>query len=600
YTHYLCLVSFLPCEYTHYLCLVSFPPCEYTHYLCLVSFPPCEYTHYLCLVSFPPCEYTHYLCLVSFPPCEYTHYLCLVSFPPWVRGEVSLLSLCEGVRVEGFVVCQRGPSILDLGLITGADLQSTAAFFSLGAGGYMAGCLLTGLTFDRFCKQMFLFWALVGLCATTATLPWCVPYSALGTFYFTGFVFVGSLETGSYAVVARVWGRQGVNVLKVLQLAYIIGGIISPVITSTFLVHRPITYVVINSHVSINRSRIADRFPNTSHPLVTTQPVVSTRDTDTARTYVGDFQGHSHRTSNDTSEFSESTNNHKAVTITDLSIERVQSSQDTTTQLQSVYAISAAVCLLASAPFLVSYIRTSRTDLKQQMGMPSNSNCERNTERYTTSIHRRWVVLVVVVYFFLITSVEESFHQFLFTVMVTRSRWTSLWASLLTAWFWCGVGVVRIMALLLPQWVSDETFLVSSCASLVCSLAGLHFSMTYTLDSGVWVCVLLIGISTSLVTPLTFSWLHTALMQASSAASVSAVVMVASSMAGVLSPLILSHVMQRHSLKWFAYLLLLESGVSLLLLFLMILVSRTLLISWQGVDTDVTMDKTDDTTSVDN
>nr|KAG5686210.1 hypothetical protein BaRGS_005555 [Batillaria attramentaria] len=161
-------------------------------------------------------------------------------------------------------------------------------------------------------------------------------------------------------------------------------------------------------------------------------------------------------------------------------------------------------------------------------------------------------------------------------------------------------GVVRIMALLLPQWVSDETFLVSSCASLVCSLAGLHFSMTYTLDSGVWVCVLLIGISTSLVTPLTFSWLHTALMQASSAASVSAVVMVASSMAGVLSPLILSHVMQRHSLKWFAYLLLLESGVSLLLLFLMILVSRTLLISWQGVDTDVTMDKTDDTTSVDN
>lgn len=134
------------------------------------------------------------------------------------------MHLLNLLTLQGFVQYQRGPSILDLGDIAGAGLQSSAAFFSLGAGGYLAGCLAAGLTFDRFYRQMFLFWPMLGLCATTAVLPWCVPYSAMAAVYFSGFAFIGSLETGKLAqgkrleVKLRGWARGFLIKLKGLQV----------------------------------------------------------------------------------------------------------------------------------------------------------------------------------------------------------------------------------------------------------------------------------------------------------------------------------------------------------------------------------------------
>ena len=111
---------------------------------------------------------------------------------------------------------QRGPSILDLGQVSHSDLQQTGSLFALGAGGHLTGCLATGVAFARFHTAMFLFWSLVGLCATTAALPFCGQYGVTAAVYFVSLACVGCIETGRSAWVDGV--GHGRRLLRQLGL----------------------------------------------------------------------------------------------------------------------------------------------------------------------------------------------------------------------------------------------------------------------------------------------------------------------------------------------------------------------------------------------
>jgi hypothetical protein len=97
---------------------------------------------------------------------------------------------------QGMVTSQRGPTILALSHLVNTDIQHAASFFSLGAGGQLAGCIATGVAFGRFRAPMLLFWALLGLGVTTASFPWCRGFGIMAAIYFVTFFFVGCVETG--------------------------------------------------------------------------------------------------------------------------------------------------------------------------------------------------------------------------------------------------------------------------------------------------------------------------------------------------------------------------------------------------------------------
>lgn len=93
---------------------------------------------------------------------------------------------------------QRGPSILELARAADLTVRRSSTLFALGAGGYLMGCLASGVTFGRFHKLMSLFWSAIGLGATTIVLPLCSSYEVLAALYCFNFVFVGWLESGTH------------------------------------------------------------------------------------------------------------------------------------------------------------------------------------------------------------------------------------------------------------------------------------------------------------------------------------------------------------------------------------------------------------------
>ncbi|KAL8602890.1 hypothetical protein ACOMHN_026850 [Nucella lapillus] len=443
--------------------------------------------------------------------------------------------------VCGVVVSQRGPSILDLGDVTHASLISTTSLFSLGALGQTIGCVVAGLLLGRLHSSVFLFWMLLAMCGSTAVLPWCRQYGALALLYCVSLLCVGCVETGSYADVAKRWGRQGSNKIQLLQLWFVVGAVISPGFTQFFLTPR----LRHHHHTSLDN--------------VTSGQQDSANITSTWKSDVID-----------------------TLEPTPFSLSRNEShtSSETDSQAHMAYGVSGALAFFVSMPFLVSFM------LRKEL--PQSPARKRDTPKTPSHLQVRGVVnmivlLLVAFFIFAISAVEESMHQFLFTFLIQKAGWSAHAAGWITTWFWSGVLLVRLVVYFIPGQIPDEAILALSCAMLPCNLAALHFSVAFSNNNAVWASVFFIGMSVSLVFPVSFTWIHTSLAQRSSL--VSAVVMVSSLAAGIANPLVLGYFLHSGQHSGFTLLLLLEAVLGLLVFLVLYVLSRKLSAAWLDMAT---------------
>lgn len=98
---------------------------------------------------------------------------------------------------QGSIVAQRGPSFLDLQIITHSNMESASFFFTAGSVGYLVGSLLAGVIYDKINKSFLLIGLVLGLSLTTIALPWCSLYGLMITAFFFCSLFGGGLDTGS-------------------------------------------------------------------------------------------------------------------------------------------------------------------------------------------------------------------------------------------------------------------------------------------------------------------------------------------------------------------------------------------------------------------
>ncbi|XP_076439777.1 sodium-dependent glucose transporter 1-like [Babylonia areolata] len=439
--------------------------------------------------------------------------------------------------VCGVITSQRGPSILDLGDVSGSSLQQTVSLFSLGAMGQMVGCVATGLLLGRLTSTVFLFWVLVAMGASTMALPFCARYGSLATVYCLSLLCAGCVETASYADLAHRWGSKGASMVQLLQLWFVVGGVVSPGMTQFFLADR-------NQHAS---------FHNVTSGPNDTAPWESERISDGPRSVSGPWN--------------ETDGGHD----TDVRTSRVH----------MAYVISGSLSVLVAAPFLASFC------LRQKGARAARAPLWQRDSQVTGHVQAgdssTCVVLVAALFVLLVCGVQDSLQQVLFTFLVQHAHWSAPAAAWVTCWLWGGMLLVRVTAWCVPGQVADEAVVALSCGLLPVTLGGLHVSVLLGSVNGIWACVFFAGMAVSLLFPRSFTWLTATL--ATRTALLATVVMAASLLSGVANPLLLAHFLQQGRYLAFPLLLTSQALLALLLFLLLRVMARNLRTAWSDVST---------------
>ena len=97
---------------------------------------------------------------------------------------------------QGFAIGQRGPTFLDIQIITHTDMEAASFFFTSASVGYLVGSLAAGVVYDKLNKSLLLLLSVLGMAVTTVAVPWCSPYALMVAIRFVVDVFAGGLDTG--------------------------------------------------------------------------------------------------------------------------------------------------------------------------------------------------------------------------------------------------------------------------------------------------------------------------------------------------------------------------------------------------------------------
>ncbi|XP_050419475.2 sodium-dependent glucose transporter 1-like [Patella vulgata] len=135
----------------------------------------------------------------------------------------------------GFNVGQRGPSFLDLQLITNTDIEKASTYFTAGSVGYLFGSSICGLLYDKFNNNLLLFLSTFGLAVSVSVLPLCSPYVLMLVMSWANSFFMGWYDTVANADLVSIWGSEGQSYMQILHFSFAFGGMLSPLITEPFL-----------------------------------------------------------------------------------------------------------------------------------------------------------------------------------------------------------------------------------------------------------------------------------------------------------------------------------------------------------------------------
>ena len=99
--------------------------------------------------------------------------------------------------LQGFVYGQPGPTLPDLRIITGTDLDTASWLFTSFSFGYMFGCLISGIIERKINPRLHLFISVFGTAIFTTITPWCKLFELMLVCRTVMGFFVGGIDTGA-------------------------------------------------------------------------------------------------------------------------------------------------------------------------------------------------------------------------------------------------------------------------------------------------------------------------------------------------------------------------------------------------------------------
>ncbi|PVD31035.1 hypothetical protein C0Q70_10312 [Pomacea canaliculata] len=115
--------------------------------------------------------------------------------PAFRRKLTKTVGLCLATLSLGLEFGVRGPTFLDLQLITGTTVWEASAFFTAVHVGYIVGSLVGGVVYDHLSKSLALVVGVVGMGVFVAITPFCAQFGIMVTVCLLAALSAGVVDT---------------------------------------------------------------------------------------------------------------------------------------------------------------------------------------------------------------------------------------------------------------------------------------------------------------------------------------------------------------------------------------------------------------------
>lgn len=331
-----------------------------------------------------------------------------------------------------------------------------------------------------------------------------------------------SFSAGS-ADCVLIWGKDVGPYMQTIHFAYAIGGVISPIISRPFLTPREQNMA---NTTTMNNTAYKYNVVITSK-IITDENYTTVYDAVINRTYDHDMAS--------------------------FNIDKQ------TTKVYYAYIIVAIVVMLSAFPFIARYFLDNKI---QSDGNKTNSTDLDRLDNTMSFIKKLLAFLLLGMFFFAYTSVQDCVSNLLMTFVVKHLNFTKSDGSLITALFWGSFASFRFFGVFIACWISPGKLLLFDYLFLILGLLGLLFgSLTKTIVV-VWISVAAIGSAESTLFPTMFTWTEKNIFPVSG--RVSSFFLIMASAGGMAHPITVGYLMENVSAMLFCYVMVGETIVSFL------------------------------------
>ncbi|WAR12927.1 MFS4B-like protein [Mya arenaria] len=502
------------------------------------------------------------------------------------------LSLYYSYAVLAWLVLQFGTALPAMQTLVGVGLEAASWLFTTRSLGYVAGCLISGVLFDRLDKIVLLgnrveilLLASFGMSACSAATPFVTSYPILlGLRVLTG-VFCGGIDTvifslrslGVNSLVPSTWGAEGGPYMQALYFSYTVGGIISPFATEPFMKELPRKEVVRSENQTINDASEYNKYNEEIYVNLT----INT----TSTTMV------------DEDQLIDASFIHIAFIITGVlgalscipyavmvvfggfdikaSQTRTSISDGQSYEVEHLERDNAEDCIdpdLKEEAKNVSFRGNTRQNTSDgdsselecleieeaEDGISPDLQANKEIVKRDMTGSRLYAVLFCIgMLNLLISAAEDSLCSFLLTFCVDFLEWGTRPAATVSALYWvtgaigglCGIVIVRVSSTTTLLYVNQIAWLLT----YIVALAGAHFRI----DALIWICVPGSGLFAIQIIPLSISWIEENVCNVNG--KVAAFIMLMTGIGVAANPSLFGFLMQEYSYMYMWYILVTQS-----------------------------------------
>ncbi|XP_041366301.1 uncharacterized protein LOC121381186 [Gigantopelta aegis] len=531
------------------------------------------------------------------------------------KNFVHTMSICFAFLTLGVVGGQRGPSLLDLQIVTATDTQQLSLFITAMSAGYTCGSFPVGFLYDRISKPLMLFITSLTTGLLTGLLPFCSNYVVMLVVIFVGAMPMAGIDVGGNADIIRIWGKEGRSYMQAIHFCYAVGSVIGPLVTEPFLTLRQTEENPHPTQLSTNissRLEIIDNYNSNTENRTNTltihskligssthspfqnsttylsfhnsTPLLSFQNATPHSSFQNSTKYSLYQNSTGYSSFQNSTVYTSFQNTTRYSSFQNSTTyspfQNSTTHMKKrttivyiAYIIVAAACIIVSIPFLFLHCQQQpRVGENHEQGNVKN-NQTRNAGLKTITVTLFIIIFLNIFY----VAIEDTMANFMLLFVVRTMTWTKAEGTLITSTYWAAFAVSRFLGIFLIRCLSPTKCLFIVYSLLIVSCTGLLFSAAHSFHAGVWVSMTGAGLSMGVIFPTNYNLICEHITVTGKIASL---ISITASVGSIGNPAILGPLMQHYSPMWYVYLILGESVGCLVCFLVLLMYSGT---CWKSV-----------------
>ncbi|XP_052219459.1 sodium-dependent glucose transporter 1-like [Dreissena polymorpha] len=492
--------------------------------------------------------------------------------------------ICSAFVMLGWVEALFGPTFSDLRLIVGKNLETASWLFTATSSGFLVGSILTGMLFDKYNRVVIMILAIVGTAITQLAIPWCSMFPLMITTKFLSGVMCAVLDAGGNAEVIGTWGSESGPCMQALHFCFSVGGIIATFVATPFLaetITSPTPYLAetVNSSAPFVVKTVT--YPATfliekvtdSRPYFAVSATIQAPFLDAVNSSINNAWYMSTSNEHNATEPTWSAYNR---TIQDMSVDNSTNTYESLygeSRIFITYAITAGIIFLTAVSFvtLICINGTNRT--KEVHGQ---NEADEPTNFHSLSTAKKLLLLLLLsLLMFVYVGMEDTFAGYLMTFLLEQLKWGKPKGALATSVFWMAFGISRMAGIPLVRAFQLRTMMLIFSTLTIVAFAGLLFATVYDMNNLVWLFIVGVGMSTSIIFAAIFFWTNEHVVCVSG--KISGMFLTSASAGIMVFPLIFGYTMENISPIWFVYILIGQSITWVCLFLVTISVTNSLL-----------------------